>query len=291
MLRLEEELSRAAPGDLPLEALKSRLLALWEEEDFPGAARELTEAAWSRPLEQATELLYWLCEAGVPVAAEAFVVDVARLRPLDDVLETHPAVKEFGGASMQEMWMSTVAGRVTRGNAAAVYEGLWRSDGDDVLAEAVRRVDSDDDAVALVLAALSGQPDPAGLTELSRVLASGRPSDRLGLRVIVGLAEAGRADVATHVLAVALRRVSYTDVARWMTALRSEQIDILLDLVPRLDDGLLMTMFTSHLWREEALFDRLLTAMARQGRLDALDPTMTRTVAQAIARWRRSRGQ
>ncbi|MCZ0981684.1 hypothetical protein O1L60_29810 [Streptomyces diastatochromogenes] len=33
---------------------------MWDEEDLPEAARDLTEAAWSRPLDEVGDLLRWL---------------------------------------------------------------------------------------------------------------------------------------------------------------------------------------------------------------------------------------
>uniref|UniRef100_UPI00358FA86C helix-turn-helix domain-containing protein n=1 Tax=Streptomyces sp. NRRL B-24572 TaxID=1962156 RepID=UPI00358FA86C len=90
VLDLEEELSRSAVGDLPLDMLKSRLLAMWEEERFPEAARELTEAAWSRPVEEVIELSDWLEERGAAMTPETFVADAGRLRPLEEALAFAP---------------------------------------------------------------------------------------------------------------------------------------------------------------------------------------------------------
>ena len=35
---------------------------MWEEENFPEAARDLTEAAWTRPLHEVIDLMDWLAE-------------------------------------------------------------------------------------------------------------------------------------------------------------------------------------------------------------------------------------
>ncbi|WP_218779483.1 hypothetical protein, partial [Streptomyces sp. NRRL B-24572] len=96
--------SRSAVGDLPLDMLKSRLLAMWEEERFPEAARELTEAAWSRPVEEVIELSDWLEERGAAMTPETFVADAGRLRPLEEalafapeaVLDWHPRMRDLG---------------------------------------------------------------------------------------------------------------------------------------------------------------------------------------------------
>ncbi|MFF0478155.1 helix-turn-helix domain-containing protein [Streptomyces sp. NPDC004284] len=287
VLDLEEELSRISPGGLPLEALKNRLLALWEEDDFPGAARELTEAAWGRPLAEATELLDWLQESRTAMAAETFVADVARLRPLEDVLAFGPALAPW----MREGWAAAVADRLTDRNAAVVHQGLPSGDGDRVLAVAVRRLASDADVVALVVAALAGTSPPGPLTRVAEVLTVKRPSDRLGIRVLAGLAEAGRFDVAECVLAGLLRFCPFSEFFREMEELDTEQIDVLLGLVTRLEDTALLTTFATFLAVDRALLDRLLTMMAEQGRLGRLDLTAFREPKTAVARRRASRSQ
>ncbi|WP_411109778.1 hypothetical protein [Streptomyces sp. c-19] len=309
VLRLEEELSRRRPAtasdDVPLELFKSQLMWMWDEEDLPEAARDLTEAAWSRPLEEVAELLRWLLECGE--APETFAADVARLRPLDDVLAFAPEVVRLGRTRTRESWTAAVAARVTRRNAAVVFQGLrdagtrFDSEADRVLAEAVRRVRSDAEAVTLVTAALAGTATPARLTRLAEQLANGSRLDRFGLRVSIGLAEAGRFDVAALVLATAAGRapdrlgdnIDALRLGRAVRELDDTGIDALFDLVAWLDDTTVMTTFTGRLAHadETALLDRLLTTLVKHGRLELLDLQWSPTLKRAVRDWRRSRRQ
>ncbi|MFE2559270.1 hypothetical protein ACFXGT_25220 [Streptomyces sp. NPDC059352] len=308
VLGLEEELSRRGPavrGDVPLELLKSRLMGMWDEDDLPEASRDLTEAAWSRPLEEVAELLRWLLERGA--APETFAADVARLRPLDDVLAFAPEVVRLGRTRTRESWTAAVAARVSERNAAVVFQGLrdagTRSDSeaDRVLAEAVRRVRSNVEVVALVTAALAGTATPVRLTRLAEKLAHGSRLDRFGLRVSIGLAEAGRFDVAALVLAAGCghahdRLGDDIDDVRLGHAVRELDdagIDALFDLVTWLDDTYVMTAFTDRLARahETALLDRLFTTMVDHGRLELLDLESSEPLANAVRNWRRSRQQ
>ncbi|MFF5923518.1 hypothetical protein ACFY8C_35155 [Streptomyces flavochromogenes] len=319
VLRLEEELSRRSPstGAVPLEVFKTQLAELWEAENFPEASRDLTEAAWSRPLDEVTELLHWLKETAGLTPAVTFVADVARLRPLEDVLAFAPEVAWQGRSRIQGSWTTAVAARVTARNAAVVFQGLRKtetrsdSESDRVLAEVVSRVRSDAQAVALVSAALSGTAALGPLTRVSAVLALGRRSDPFGLRAVVGLAEAGRYDVAALVLdAACLGETAVPDDGRVLeesvpTAaslrlgaavreLDAVQIGRLFDLVTWLDDTRVMTAFAVWLAHEDEthLFDRLLATMADQGRLSLLDVRMSATLGDAVRDWwRRSRGQ
>ena len=309
VLRLEEELSRrrpvAAPDDVPLDLFKSQLMWMWDEDDLPEAARDLTEAAWSRPLEEVADLLRWLLERGA--APETFAADVARLRPMDDVLAFAPEVARLGRTRTRASWTAAVAARVTERNAAAVFQGLrdveTRSDSeaDRVLAEAVGRVRSDAEAVALVTAALAGTATPARLTRLAEKLAHGSRLDRFGLRVSIGLAEAGRFDVAALVLAARAGHASdrlgdEIDDLRLGHAVRELDdagINALFDLVTWLDDTTVMTIFAHRLARagEVTLVDRLLTVMVGHGRLELLDLESSALLTSTVRKWRRSRQQ
>ncbi|MFE6058192.1 helix-turn-helix domain-containing protein [Streptomyces sp. NPDC056431] len=321
VLCLEEELSRRSPqaaGGLPLEAFKAQLAGLWEEENFPEAGRDLTEAAWSRPLDEVAELLVWLLGNGAGRApAETFVVDVARLRPLEDVLAFAPGVLRRRPVRIRQLWVAAVAARITRRNAAAVHQGLWDAgtrpgvESDRVLAEAVIRVRSDEDAVALVVAALADTPAPEELTRVAKAFALGRPPDRYGLRCTVGLAEAGRADVAALVLAAAclpylppakaddlgpggaVPGVDYLMLGAAVLELDEARIDTLFDVVTWLDDRMVMTAFAARLTlaNETALQDRLFSTMADQGRLRLLDLRMSQVLVDAISDWRGSGGE
>ncbi|WP_055601763.1 helix-turn-helix domain-containing protein [Streptomyces aureus] len=306
VLRLEEELSRRSPatGAVPLDAFQAQLAGLWEEENFPEASRELTEAAWSRPLGELVRLLGWLKEeVGVGTAA-TFAADVARLRPLEDVLEFAPEVARQGRSRIRDSWTSAVAARITPRNAAAVHQGLRNTttpsgpEGDRVLAEAVSRIRSDADVVSIVSAALSGTAAPLRMSRLARTLARGRPTDRFGLRLAVGLAAAGRHDMAALVLGAGLRDGGPPegDDLRLGIAVRDlgdSDIELLFDLVTWLDDTRLMTAFAQWLDHphDVALRDRLFTTMAQQGRLGLLDASLSRSLETSLRLWRRSRGQ
>ncbi|MCX4984169.1 hypothetical protein [Streptomyces sp. NBC_00572] len=319
VLSLEEELSRRRPstGDVPLEALKAQLVELWEEESFPEASRDLTEAAWSRPLDELGGFLDWVKETAGLTPAVTFVADVARLRPLEDVLAFAPEVAWQGRSRIQESWTSAVAARVTSRNAAAVFQGLRKtetrsdSESDRVLAEAVSRVRSDAQAVALVSAALSGTAAPGPLKRVAATLAWRRRADRFGLRVAVGLAEAGRYDVAALVLDAAclgetavhnddlmleeyLPTEAFLGLSAAVREMGDTRIGVLFDLVTWLDDTYVMTAFAVWLAHDDEphLFDRLLATMADQGRLGVLDLRMSGTLRAGVRDWRRrSRGQ
>ncbi|MFB7587638.1 hypothetical protein [Streptomyces sp. NPDC056169] len=301
VLDLEEELSRRGPAtaldDVPLELFKRRLAAMWDGDDLPEAARDLTEAAWSRPLEEVAELLRWLLEIGA--APETFAADVARLRPLDDVLAFAPEVVRLGRTRTRESWTAAVASRVTQRSAAVVFQGLrdagTRSDSeaDRVLAEAVGRVRSDAQAVTLVTAALAGTVSPAPLARVAEKLANGSRLDRFGLRASVGLAKAGRYDVAALVLAAAVAAGPDLRLGRAVRDLDDTGIDTLFDLVTWLDDTKVMTTFTVRLARAEetALLGRLFTVMVGHGRLELLDLESSEALTRAVRDWRRSRQQ
>ncbi|MFJ5078609.1 helix-turn-helix domain-containing protein [Streptomyces sp. NPDC088553] len=307
VLRLEEELSRrsSSTGAVPLAAFKDQLAELWGEENFPEASRDLTEAAWSRPLDEVTELLNWVKETAGLTPAVTFVADVARLRPLEDVLAFAPEVSWQGRSRIQESWTNAVAARVTSRNAAVVFQGLRKtethsdSESDRVLAEVVSRVRSDAQAVDLVTAALSGTSAPTRLRRVAETLARRRRGDRFGLRVSIGLVGAGRHDVAALVLAAALpdgKGPEPDDVRLGVVVqeLEDAQIEALFDLVTWLDDTRLMTTFAvwlNHL-HDSTLLYRLFTTMARQGRLGLLDLHASTALRDAVGGWRRhSRGQ
>ncbi|MEU3691775.1 hypothetical protein [Streptomyces narbonensis] len=309
VLSLEEELSRrgpaAAPGEVPLDLFKSRLMWMWDEEELSEAARDLAEAAWARPLDEARELLRWMMERGE--AAETFAADVARLRPLDDVLAFAPDAVSLGDTGIRDAWTTAVAARVTERNAAAVYQGLRETDGapdpesDRVLAQAVGRVWRDKDAIALVLAAMTDVVPPAHLTRLGKVLANGRRQDRFGLRVATGLAEAGRFDVAALVVTAAAgytldRLRDGVDDHRFGRRLRElddARIDVLFDVVAWLDDAVVVSTFAGRLLRAEetALLDRLLTRLEERGKLELLDLEASPKLKRFVRNRRRSRRQ
>ncbi|MFC9592484.1 helix-turn-helix domain-containing protein [Streptomyces sp. NPDC056944] len=290
VLRLEEDLSRrvSGAGELSLDEFMHRQRSLWDEEDAAEAAKQLTEAAWSRSLDDVAALLHWLDGT----AAVTFAGDVARLRPLADVLGFAPAVARKERTAVRRSWTSALAARVTERNAAIVYEGLRNTDGERVLVEAVRGMRNDTAVVALIVSALKGSSAPAPLRVLSRTLTEDRGVDRYGLRVTAGLAQAGRYDVAARVVTAAVK-VSFVDFDHCLSRLDHVQVGVLFDLVTWLDDTEVMTSFTKMvmLVDDPRLLDRLVTTMADQGRLSLLDLSVPDALRDCVADWRRSRRQ
>lgn len=165
VLRLEAELAeRCLAGEIPLEAFKEQLEWLWVEEEFAEAARDLTEAAWGRSVEEAVDLVAWLDDGRDEARLIAFLTDVCRLRPLHEVVhlvkESMPRFEVLFLQSFETM-SNAFASRITPRNAAALYRGLTGPDldwsmGDEVLTSAVLRAASPLAAVELIVAALAG---------------------------------------------------------------------------------------------------------------------------------------
>ncbi|MFF8277205.1 helix-turn-helix domain-containing protein [Streptomyces lateritius] len=218
VLRLEEELSERGPAeDVPLEAFKDRLLRMWEEENFPEVARELTEAAWARPLEEVAELLRWLVGQGAGlVTPETLVTDVGRLRPVDDVVRFAPEVARLGAeledrsvrTGVLDAWVAALSSRVTERNVAVFYQGLkdlespFRSQGELVLSRAVRRAGTPSQAVGLIRNAVDGSVAPVRLSFTASTVAGRlRTDETFPFLVALGLREAGLPGVASNILA------------------------------------------------------------------------------------------
>ncbi|MFF8606236.1 helix-turn-helix domain-containing protein [Streptomyces sp. NPDC015346] len=215
VLRLEEELAERGPAeDVPLEAFKDQLLCLWEEENFPEAARELTEAAWSRPLEEVGELLRWLADQGEGlVAPETLVTDVGRLRAVEDLVRFAPEVARFRAeledrsvrAGVLDAWVGALSSRVTERNVAVFYKGLedlespFRSQGDLVLSRVMRRTGTPSQAVGLIRNAVDGSAAPLRFTARSVALRLST-DETFPFLVVLGLVEAGLPGVASSIL-------------------------------------------------------------------------------------------
>ncbi|MEU7027841.1 helix-turn-helix transcriptional regulator [Streptomyces sp. NPDC046275] len=309
ILRLEEELSRRSPegggGLLPLAVFQEQLEGLWEAEEFAEAGRELTEAAWTRPLGEAGELLAWLGDSGRDDAAEHFVSDVGRLRPLDDVLRFAPQITgRF--VALEQAWIFALASRMTERNAATLYDGLkahgggWRHQADRVLATAVGRLRVPDRAVRLVVSALAHEPSLDRLEETSRALTgSSRLPGVFAFPIMVGLAEAGRWDVAVRVAAAYLRRQPNRydprreRVFRGLTDLPEEQVDMVLEVMAGLEPGHGTADAAEALAKADdpSLLDRFLGAVSTRDGLDLLEQRVRRSLAGRIKEWRASRRQ
>lgn len=210
VMQLEADLAeRGAVGQVPLEVFKAQLERMWGEENFPEATRELTEAAWARPVDEAVDLVRWLIRRDEGWRLIPFVTDVARLRPVDDVLR------------IAEEWVSgytrslpgdhavteAIALRLTPRSVAGFCQGLMElgplgkelSAG--VLSEAVISSPATAaDAVDLIIQALAGQESPDLFRATAAEVADLFGGEAFPHRVTLGLFEAGRPDAADALL-------------------------------------------------------------------------------------------
>lgn len=209
VLRLEAELAeRGSTGGVPLEAFKRQLERMWEEENFPEASRDFTEAAWARPVEEVLDLVGWLAERGDEEMLAAFVTDVCRLRPAQEVLSVARgmAPELLDIRPVRNTLVSGIATRVTVRNAALWYpglEGLGRGFlrlNDVVLATVVRRVALPSEVVELISQSLAGAAQPRLLQNTARTVARRKSDDGFPFVVALGLAEAGLPDAAGRIL-------------------------------------------------------------------------------------------
>ncbi|MGW2416178.1 helix-turn-helix domain-containing protein [Streptomyces tubercidicus] len=182
VLCLEKELSESRPagaaGEIPLEALKGQLLQMWEEENFPEATRDLTEAAWARSLDEVVEIMKWLLENGGEEKLNVFAADVCRLRPVEDVIRFVPQLDGLYRGLNIDAWVVAAASRMTERNADRFYEELKKIDGpaarlgDRLLAAAVRQVTGVSEAIALLTKATTGVNPPLRLGATVRAVAA-----------------------------------------------------------------------------------------------------------------------
>jgi predicted nucleic acid-binding Zn-ribbon protein len=218
VLRLEEELSRqqltGRAADIPLEAFKGQLVRMWEEESFAEATREMTEAAWARPLHEVVGLFNWLMEEGDAEKAKAFVTDVGRLRSIEDVIRFVPALVEARSVSNRrasltpvEIWATAVAPRLTERNVARFYERLREKGGpyvrvgDRLMTAAVRRTNHPSVVVELLGNVARGADEPGDFPVTMRVVALRfRRDNTFPLAVIAGLASTGAHESARTIL-------------------------------------------------------------------------------------------
>ncbi|MFJ8669436.1 helix-turn-helix domain-containing protein [Streptomyces sp. NPDC093600] len=327
VLRLEEELSERGPAaEVPLEAFKDRLLRMWEEENFPEVARELTEAAWSRPLEDIVELVDWLLAGeGDDAWLEPLVTDVGRLRPADDIIRFAPEVArirtwqreqaERSRSIVLDAWVPAVASRVTARNIGHLHHGLtytggMPSQGDLVLAAVVRRTTEPSDAVLLIRNATVDTPARLRVPATARVVAARLNTDGgFPLLVAVGLLDAGLREVARQVIVHMLlrggdlRTQSTGEDARFhegVLRLDPSGVERLFTFVAELGDGRTAGRFADRLHHggdDSRLLDRLLDELASRDALDLLGgvsdhgrPYVTDSLGRYIRNWRRSHG-
>ncbi|MGW1211022.1 helix-turn-helix domain-containing protein [Streptomyces sp. NPDC002499] len=212
VLRLEAQLAeRGAMDEAPMDVFKAQLEQMWEDENFPEATRELTEAAWARPVDDVVDLLRWLMERDADGRAVPFMADVGRLRPVDDVLRV---VKEW--VSENELSRSgddalavAIASRITLREVAAFCQGLAELGpfgkilSDEVLTEAVFGASTAAYAVDLVIHVLEGQETLDLFRATAQEMAGLYLRYSLPYLVALGLFEAGRFDAADVLLGAA----------------------------------------------------------------------------------------
>ncbi|MFF7313444.1 helix-turn-helix domain-containing protein [Streptomyces sp. NPDC008137] len=326
VLRLEEELAeRGSAGGVPLEVFKGQLLTMWEEESFPEASRDLTEAAWSRPLDEVLDLMTWLSRRKDREHVSALVSDVGRLRPARDVLRiaaellagaSGPPGAVLGDTVVQDAWVMAVASRITESNVAGYYHELLALEGpsgplgDRMLNAAVRRATTPSEALGLITAALAGE-EPSGAAlplTIGAVAAPYRVAVDPGFpfHVMAGLLKAGMNDMAGAVMV----RVSRQDspklrpaapvAQRFHLGLREldEQAlrDLFAFLVEEADDrlvGAVAVMMYFGADGDRSLFDRLLNELGARLQ-DLLAAMMSRwspdLFEYVVTRWSGGRG-
>ncbi|NUQ98074.1 MAG: hypothetical protein HOY79_16510 [Streptomyces sp.] len=246
VLRLEAELAeRGAVAEVPLEAFKAQLELMWEEGSFPEATRELTEAAWARPVDEVVDLVRWLVEKGGGGSATAFVADVCRLCPVEVVL---PVVEEFMAGydkylPDEHALVDAIAARVTVRDVAAFCQGLadlgrlGEHLSESVLTWAVLGVAAPSDAVDLIVQALTGRWSPDLFRAVAGEIAylnAGRPFPYL---VALGLFEAGQPEAANTILNEVIRS------SRRGRETPGEEVGVLYSHLRKLDERSLRTLF------------------------------------------------
>lgn len=92
VLLLEEKLSEVMVSEQtaepPLDALLAELFEKWTRGRFHEVSKELTKASWSRQISDVITLIEWLQEIDDKSLLHAFVENVARLRPIEEVIST-----------------------------------------------------------------------------------------------------------------------------------------------------------------------------------------------------------
>ncbi|MFG2533222.1 hypothetical protein [Streptomyces sp. NPDC048516] len=96
VLLLEEQLAERTildgVTDVPLEEFRAELFEKWTSERVHEVSKALTEAAWSRQLADVVALVEWLQGIDAKLLLNDFVENVARLRPVEDVISAGFAI-------------------------------------------------------------------------------------------------------------------------------------------------------------------------------------------------------
>lgn len=116
---MEEQLALRSGGGgsvtLPIVAFQNQLMAYWETDQNTEAARELTEAALIRPVDDLSDLVAWLDNREDQLHADHIVREVARLRNVDDVAE-------FGKRTLHRQWTPSSTQQAARRAGLLVEE-------------------------------------------------------------------------------------------------------------------------------------------------------------------------
>jgi transcriptional regulator with XRE-family HTH domain len=91
LLAVEAELTENLGGgdqsghSVPLHNLQGQLLGYWEDGESHSASKELTEAAWSRQIEELWTLAKWVRAEGRQAEGRRLIDDAIQLRPAQDI--------------------------------------------------------------------------------------------------------------------------------------------------------------------------------------------------------------
>ncbi|MEW9518726.1 helix-turn-helix domain-containing protein [Streptomyces tubercidicus] len=316
VLCLEKELSESRPagaaGEIPLEALKGQLLQMWEEENFPEATRDLTEAAWARPLDEVVEIMKWLLENGGGEKLNAFVADVCRLRPVEDVIRFVPELDAPHRGRDVDAWVVAAASRMTERNADRFCRELKEVSGplpwlgDRLLAAAVRQHTEPSEAVALLVKATTGMTPPLLLRLTVRAVLGGMIWDRtFPFVIVVGLFKQGQLFLASDITHELCERYGVTGPRsgyvpsrffRGVKQLDTPTRDALLAFVAEMSSSRRVREFAEILLRgggdDLRLLDQLLDELESRKALDLLfadEPSGESVTSKALRRYVRRR--
>ncbi|MEU7634743.1 MULTISPECIES: helix-turn-helix domain-containing protein [unclassified Streptomyces] len=307
VLRLEEELAEREPtgtagtaARIPLDVFQAQLLRMWKEEEFPEAARDLTEAAWVRPLDEVAALVDWLAIHGDEEKINAFVADVGRLRSIEDVIQFCRRLMLWrgdGSRGILDSLVAAIASRTTERNVVRVYRELRRVGfgnrgyviGDRVLSALVRRANEPLAVVALLRKVGAEECSPHEVRATAYAVASGsRHSNALfPLLVVIGLINEGMPKLARAGLSELCPRGVYPVMSGQRAArfhalvegLDEGSRDVLFGFVAGADSGHIAGRIAEALFQhregEGKLLDRLLDELRDRDALELLFPEIS----------------
>lgn len=117
--RVAERVAGPVAGPASFEELKAEFAA-GEGRPAVELARQLTDAAWSRPVAEVIEIYTWLRTTRTPHQVAQFCGDVARLRDLDESVDFFATTcPEASGQTVASM-VEVIASRIDPGNVSRV---------------------------------------------------------------------------------------------------------------------------------------------------------------------------